>query len=44
MQSTSARLRSIVRAIPGARPLRRAVLDFWARRGAAHERSPHAAL
>ena len=40
MQSTSARLRSIVRAIPGARPLRRAVLDFWARRGAAHDTVP----
>ena len=40
MQSTSTRLRSIVRAIPGARPLRRAVLDFWARRRAAHDTVP----
>ncbi len=40
MQRTPARVRSIVRAIPGARPLRRALLNFMARRRAARDTVP----
>jgi D-inositol-3-phosphate glycosyltransferase len=40
VQPPPSRLRTIVRAIPGARPLRRALLDYWAKRRAARDRVP----
>jgi D-inositol-3-phosphate glycosyltransferase len=38
--AVSARLRALVRAVPGARALRRAILDFGTRRNAARDTAP----
>jgi D-inositol-3-phosphate glycosyltransferase len=40
MQRASARLRAIVRAVPGARPLRRRILSYWEAHRAAQDTDP----
>lgn len=40
MQRVSSRLRAIVRVVPGARPLRRRILSYWADRRVAQDTEP----